>query len=117
LHKPKIALLSTHKVLINPQVHIATKEAYQGITPTLPDQYCQEILASPISTWKGKLKNDFEASLFPNYPILAQLKTQLYEAGAIYASMTGSGSTIYGIFEQEVAISIAKNHLLFKAWL
>jgi 4-diphosphocytidyl-2-C-methyl-D-erythritol kinase len=53
----------------------------------------------PVAAWRDTVRNDFEASLFPAYPVLAAVKEQLYEAGAVYASMSGSGSTLYGIFD------------------
>lgn len=88
-------------VLVNPNIHIGTKEAYAGITPTEPHLSLQELLLKDVSEWKHDVKNDFEASIFPNHPEIEILKTQLYENGAEYASMTGSGSTVFGLFENE----------------
>ncbi len=104
-------------VLINPNIHISTAEAYAGIKPKKPNRNCREILAQPINEWKYNLKNDFEDSLFPKYKVLAQIKTNLYEIGASYSSMTGSGSTLYGIFDQEVDLSIFKDFWTFQAKL
>lgn len=84
----------------NPGIHISTKEAYSGILPKQPDHTIQEIISLPIKEWKHSLKNDFEDAIFPNHPSVAQLKEEMYGAGALYASMTGSGSTVYGIFEE-----------------
>lgn len=89
-------------VLVNPDIHISTAEAYGGVTPQLPKVSLKEALSQPISTWKEIVKNDFEEKLLIKYPAISAVKTALYENGALYASMTGSGSTVYGIFDQEV---------------
>lgn len=86
-------------VLKNPGIHIGTKEAYAGITPKSSQVTITDIISQSVSTWKEVLKNDFESSIFPNHPDILQLKESLYQVGAAYASMTGSGSTVYGIFD------------------
>ncbi len=91
--------------LVYPDLAISTAEAYAGVTPRQPgrgtaDVPLRTLLETPIETWRGQVHNDFEDSLFPNYPVLAELKQHLYDAGAIYASMSGSGSTVYGIFSE-----------------
>ena len=83
--------------LINPEIHISTKEAYTGVAPQNPELSVEEIIKIPIKEWKGKLKNDFEISAFEKYPQLAKMKEKLYADGAIYASMTGSGSVLYSL--------------------
>jgi 4-diphosphocytidyl-2-C-methyl-D-erythritol kinase len=88
-------------ILVNPGIHIRTAHAFSQITPAIPEESIKEILQLPISSWKGKLKNDFEAPLFKQYPEIGKIKDELYEAGALYASMSGSGSSVYGIFEKE----------------
>lgn len=94
-------------VLIKPDVAVSTKEAYSGITPRVPEKNCKEIVAmKPVSAWKECLINDFEDSIFPKLPILREVKDALYEAGALYASMSGSGSTIYGIFPKQTPSNI-----------
>lgn len=87
-------------LIVYPGIHISTKEAYASVSPKAPERDLLEILKMPMEKWKGKLVNDFELGLFPKYPLLAQLKQQIYDLGAVYASMTGSGSAIYGIFDQ-----------------
>lgn len=99
-----IDLSSYYIVLVNPNIHIGTKEAYAGITPRMPEKSLINLIRQPISKWKGSIQNDFEERLLISYPKIADLKSQLYDEGAIYASMTGSGSTVYGIFEKEVDI-------------
>ncbi len=91
-----------HLVLVYPQLHISTQEAYQHIVPQLPPRPLSEVISLPLADWKEKLWNDFEACLFPKYTLLPKLKATLYEKGAHYASMTGSGSSLYGFFEEEV---------------
>lgn len=86
--------------LVKPGVAVSTKEAYAGITPSTPKKCCKDIVAQPIETWANELRNDFEDSVFRSLPILGEVKKDLYNRGAIYASMSGSGSTIYGIFEE-----------------
>jgi 4-diphosphocytidyl-2-C-methyl-D-erythritol kinase len=86
-------------LLVNPNIHIGTKEAYAGITPSKPEHSLKDVLSREVSEWRNTLKNDFEASIFPNHPEIEKLKTRLYNLGADYASMTGSGSTVYGLFE------------------
>lgn len=97
-----IDLNGKYLALINPEIHISTAEAYSVMTPKIPNKSIKEILLAPISTWKNELFNDFELGLAQKYPKISQIKNQLYASGALYASMTGSGSTIYGIFENEI---------------
>jgi 4-diphosphocytidyl-2-C-methyl-D-erythritol kinase len=85
--------------LIKPNFGISTKEAFSGLIPKPSNQNLKELVGQPIETWRGQIKNDFEESLFPKFPALEKIKNLLYEKGAIYASMSGSGSTLFGIFE------------------
>ncbi len=91
--------LSDYYILIvNPNIHISTKEAYAGVKPSPPAIDLEMIPSIEVDGWKDILVNDFEASIFPSYPIIRGIKEELYNRGALYASMTGSGSTLYGIF-------------------
>ena len=94
-----LSLKGYYIVLIKPDIAISTAEAYSGVTPANPNYDLKETLKLPINEWKGVVKNDFEDSLFPKYPRLKAIKDALYEAGAEYASMSGSGSSIFGIFK------------------
>ncbi len=85
--------------MFNPDVHISTKEAFSGIQPATPKESISEIVQRPVSEWKDLLVNDFETSVFPNHPEIGKVKEDMYESGAIHSSMTGTGSTVYGIFE------------------
>jgi 4-diphosphocytidyl-2-C-methyl-D-erythritol kinase len=94
--------LAGHTILIiYPGIHISTKEAYNGVQPRSPEHALEQTLMQNISSWNNRLLNDFETSIFPNHPELEQIKTNLYENGALYASMSGSGSAIFGIFPSQ----------------
>lgn len=85
--------------VIFPNVHSNTKEAYSLVKPAAPPRSLVETLQQPVHTWKAKLGNDFETSIFARYPVVEKTKQDLYDAGAIYASMSGSGSAVFGLFE------------------
>lgn len=86
--------------LVCPNVHVATGKAFSMITPRPAPFDLRTIGALPVSEWKNHIANDFEAPIFEQHPVLASIKKQLYDAGAVYASMSGSGSTVFGIFEK-----------------
>ena len=93
--------LSNYEIrLVNPDIHISTKEAYSGIVPKTPVLSVDKIIELPIIEWKGKLKNDFEESIFEKHQQLEGIKDELYKQGSIYSSMSGSGSIVFGIFEK-----------------
>lgn len=87
-----------HLVLVKPDIHISTKEAYSLVTPAAAEIPLTEIAALPVEEWKGKMKNDFEKSVFANHPQMEKIKEELYNMGAVYASMSGSGSAFFGLF-------------------
>jgi len=96
----KLDLSGYYLALVYPDIHISTGEAYSGIKPQVPEASVKEIIENyPIEKWKGLLKNDFEEGVFKKYPQLHDIKNEFYEKGAVYSSMTGSGSTIFGIFK------------------
>lgn len=113
--KVTINLAGKFLIMIYPDLHISTKEAYEGIVPQIPVLRIKESIQSEITNWKNILGNDFEMGIFSKHSILAQLKEKLYKMGAVYASMSGSGSTVYGIFENEtdIANSFPEN---YKVW-
>ena len=93
--------LSTFNLkFVFPDLHISTAQAYARVIPQLDRESLLELINQSIETWKGKVKNDFEISVFTHYPQLEDIKEKLYAEGAIYASMTGSGSVIYGVFRK-----------------
>ena len=94
--------LSGYKiVLVNPGIHVSTKEAFDGIAPAVPVESIKHIIQQPIETWKEKLKNDFEQRVFQLHPEIKNIKEELYNKGAVYAAMTGTGSTVFGILENK----------------
>jgi 4-diphosphocytidyl-2-C-methyl-D-erythritol kinase len=101
-------------VLVNPGLHISTAEAYAGIRPRSAPVDLREAVQQPLATWRDVVRNDFETHLLPKYPVIAELKQQLYDAGAAYVSMTGSGSTVYGIFRDER--NVAEQFPDFTTW-
>lgn len=98
--------LSGYKILlVNAGIHINTGETFKQIIPAIPAKKIKEIIQQPIESWKTELVNDFEKIIFKNYPEVKKIKEGLYENGAVYASMSGSGSTVYGIFKKDSIIN------------
>lgn len=81
--------------------HVSTAEAYRGIKPCTPALRLKQALDLPPEQWEGKVVNDFEESVFPAHPEILALKKKMYADGAVYASMTGSGSAVFGIFKKQ----------------
>ncbi|MCG8477025.1 MAG: 4-(cytidine 5'-diphospho)-2-C-methyl-D-erythritol kinase [Cytophagales bacterium] len=116
LFEPVELDLSAYRlVLVNPGIHVGTAEAYAGVRPKPAPFDLTELLRLPVTEWKGKLHNDFEDSTFPNHPEIARIKENLYEAGALYASMTGSGATVYGIFEKQLNLVFPKSYAIWES--
>jgi 4-diphosphocytidyl-2-C-methyl-D-erythritol kinase len=95
-----VSLNSFYLVTVKPPIHVSTQEAYSGIVPKQPVIKINEIVKQPVSNWKESLKNDFEESIFKKHPAIADVKTKLYSSGAIYSSMSGSGSSVFAIFDK-----------------
>ena len=95
-----ISLAGYGIIVIKPQVSVPTAKAYAGVTPEVPPLSLDRIMAetSPAG-WKATVKNDFETTVFSLHPVISELKDRLYAEGAVYASMSGSGSAVYGIFD------------------
>ena len=100
------SLRDYYLVLIKPDIHISTKEAYNGINPKQPTFRLTEIIRLPVREWKNYMVNDFEEGVFARYPIIGEIKQSLYDSGAIYSGMSGSGSSVFGIFEDNKKIPI-----------
>lgn len=96
----EVSLRGYYLVIVKPPVAVSTREAYAHTTPRKPVKPCWEIVRQPINTWRGELVNDFEESVFTTYPQLSDLKAQLYAQGAVYASMSGSGSAFFALFTE-----------------
>jgi len=87
-------------VIINPGVHISTPWAFSQLQIESPAINLKEAVTQPVPAWKQLIQNDFEAPIFKAYPEIENIKHSLYQAGAIFALMSGSGSTVYGLFEK-----------------
>lgn len=87
-------------VLVKPDIHVSTKEAYSMVRPKPSSQSLPDIISHPVELWKDLVKNDFEDSVFRHYPEIAEIKQTLYDMGAAYASMSGSGSTVFALFNR-----------------
>lgn len=107
-------------LLVKPDIFVSTREAFSLIKPHQPEYSLKETIAMPIGEWRKKMVNDFEASVFPQYPAISKIKDTLYDNGAIYASMSGSGSSVFGLFAADAIIpeiDFEKGSFLFKSKL
>ncbi len=115
-----LSLEQYNLVIVKPDVHISTADAFRGLKNIgLKEHSVFEIIKGEPKTWKSSLFNDFEESIFPLYPSLGTIKDKLYEIGAIYASMTGSGSAIFALFEGELGcedIEIFKDSFFWQSF-
>jgi 4-diphosphocytidyl-2-C-methyl-D-erythritol kinase len=100
--------------IVNPGIHIGTAEAYSGIEFPKEPESVRSVVSAPVQEWKDRLFNDFEVSAFKRHPELSEIKEKLYAEGAIYAAMSGSGSTMFGIYEQEPARTFSSSNFLEK---
>lgn len=98
---PGAGLGGYYLAVVKPSVAVSTRDAYAAIVPKTPTKCCRDIVRQPIETWKDELVNDFEAPIFAMHPELAAIKLSLYDAGAVYAAMSGSGSALFGIFREQ----------------
>ena len=89
------------RVVTPSDINVSTADAYRGIVPCEPSKDLSEVLSLPISEWRGNLVNDFEKTVLAKYPALSEIKQNLYDEGAVYASMSGSGSACFGIFSKK----------------
>jgi 4-diphosphocytidyl-2-C-methyl-D-erythritol kinase len=94
-----------HLIILFPGFSIATAEAYSQVKVQPEKRMLEELLTINIKQWKEQIHNDFEEHLFGVYPVLQEIKADLYHSGAVYASISGSGSAIYGIFEEKPVLS------------
>jgi 4-diphosphocytidyl-2-C-methyl-D-erythritol kinase len=98
---PKGNLNGYYIAIVKPDVAMSTAEAYARIVCRRPAKCCRDIVRQPIATWRDELTNDFEQPVFGQYPVLREIKQRLYDLGALYAQMSGSGSALFGIFREE----------------
>lgn len=107
--------LSGYKfLLVNPGIHINTGWAFSNITPALPHASLRQNIGLPVTQWKDVIINDFEAAVFTAHPSIQKIKENLYAAGSVYAAMTGTGSTVFGIFSKDAVINVSfdENYLV-----
>jgi len=111
------SLKGSQIVVVNPGIHVGTREAFAGITPVVPSVQIPDAIALPREKWKDVLINDFEKGIFNNHPEIAQIKDKLYEMGAYYAAMSGSGSSVFGLFDQDARPDPEKVFPQFTCWV
>lgn len=107
-------------VLVKPPFGVGTREAYEGIKPSIPKKSLLDSIKLSADNWQNCIVNDFETSVFKLYPEIAEIKTKLLEHGAAYASMSGSGSSVYGLFKEEpqfTAIDFPSDYFIWKDWI
>jgi 4-diphosphocytidyl-2-C-methyl-D-erythritol kinase len=92
-------------VLVMPEVQVSTSDAYRGVSPLAVANPLSALIKLPVEEWRFAIKNDFEPSVFLQYPIIEEIKSKLYHYGALFASMSGSGSSVFGIFKEELKLS------------
>ncbi len=109
LEEIAVDLSGYYVLLVKPSVGVSTAEAYALARCSEPEIHPREAIRLPIGQWRGVLRNDFEEAIFQRLPVLEMIKSEIYGAGAIYASMSGSGSTIYGIFDHRPRVKFS-NH-------
>jgi len=111
----ELDLSNVYLVLLNPGIHVGTKEAYEGVSLNDTAISVQELLQKPIQQWRYSLKNDFEKSVFHLFPEIQKLKELLYDSGAVYAAMSGSGSSVFGLFLVESPVqNFNSKYLIYK---
>ena len=106
----QVNLRGWYLMLVKPDVFVSTREAYAGVHPHRPAYSLLDTVKLPVEQWKGRMVNDFEESIFASHPLLAEIKEELYLQGAAYASMSGSGSTIFGLSARIPPGNIASKH-------
>lgn len=114
-----ITLAGWNFVLVKPDIHVSTREAFSMITPHHPERSLLEALSHPVESWRDTVVNDFEKSVFRHHPEIAAIKMTLYDMGASYAAMTGSGSSVFGLFRtrQPEAQEVFKDHFVYETRL
>ncbi|HET6992411.1 MAG TPA: 4-(cytidine 5'-diphospho)-2-C-methyl-D-erythritol kinase [Bacteroidia bacterium] len=116
LESTTVSLNGYYCAIVFPGVHVNTSDAYTNVTPHKPEISLEELIVStPIPKWKDVLKNDFEKNIFKKFPMIGEMKKKMYQSGAVYSGMSGSGSAVYGIFEKEISLAdVFKGNLLWQ---
>lgn len=100
----ELSLKGYKLVLVKPDIFVSTRDAFAQIKPKRPSISLKEVAKMPIEAWKTYMVNDFEESVFPQFPAIADIKAKLYDMGAIYASMSGSGSSVFALFKGDATL-------------
>ena len=100
----ELSLADWQLLLVKPNIFVSTRDAFARIRPRHPERNLRDLINQPVESWKDSMINDFEESVFPQFPAIGDIKTELYHLGAVYASMSGSGSSVYGLFAPDVVL-------------
>lgn len=113
LKELNLSLKDYKLAVINPGIHVNTGDAFRQLKPQSSRKPLEEIISKPVERWKDELINDFEKVIFPKHREIVEIKDNLYKQGAVYASMSGSGSTVFGLFPKESKIEFSYPHNYF----
>ena len=100
----ELSLADWQLLLVKPNIFVSTRDAFARIRPRHPERNLRDLINQPVESWKDSIINDFEESVFPQFPAIGDIKTELYHLGAVYASMSGSGSSVYGLFAPDAVL-------------
>jgi 4-diphosphocytidyl-2-C-methyl-D-erythritol kinase len=117
LEKIRLSLASFQMLLVNPEIHVNTGEAFRKISPSRPVKSIKDIIQQPIASWKTELINDFEEPVFFKHPQIKEIRDTMYRYGAEYAAMTGTGSTVFGLFKVKEEILFPAGKEYFYKWI
>lgn len=117
LQPVSLDLSGWYLAVVRPAIPVPTREAFSLITPHHPSRNCRDIVMQPVETWRDELVNDFEQSVFALHPEIGAIKQKLYDMGAVYAAMSGSGSAVFGLFRQPVSLDVFTAEGTFKTVL
>ena len=109
-----LSLSGWYLAVVRPAIPVSTREAFSLIVPEHPARNCRDIVMQPVETWREALTNDFERSVFALHPEIGAIKDRLYELGAVYAAMSGSGSSLFGLFREPVSLDEFSDPATFK---
>jgi 4-diphosphocytidyl-2-C-methyl-D-erythritol kinase len=110
LESTQIDLSPYTLLVVCPAIHVNTQTAFAGIVPSEPETKIKDALNSNIESWQNSIKNDFEKSVFDNFPLIKSIKDSMIAEGGLYASMTGTGSAVFGIFNKAPNTHLFKDH-------
>ena len=100
-----LSLKGWYLAVVKPPISVSTKEAFALVSPCRPAVNCLDVVQQPVETWRDNLVNDFEQSVFAQYPQIREVKDQLYALGAVYSCMSGSGSAVFGLFREHIELA------------